>query len=485
MKIQYQNTTIENTTIDTLIIGVTIDSDFDYALLSLDKISDGFFSQLKKSDLLPTKVGQIRTFYQVPSIKVTRVAVIAYDASQKGLEKVAKTLAHYLRDHDIKKTAISLTDNDFANLSEEKKARLLTQNIIDADYVCDTYKSDNKEKTPLDITLLGKTQKSIETGISQGIAIATGMNTLKDLGNAPGNICTPKYLAHQAKQLADEFDSLSVEILKERDIKDLKMGALLSVSKGSVEKPRLITLTHKGGTDDPIIFVGKGVTFDSGGISLKPGAGMDEMKYDMCGAGSVIGAIRTIAMLNLPVNVIGIIPTVENMPSGCATKPGDIVTSMSGKTIEVLNTDAEGRMILCDALTYAQQFKPKALIDIATLTGAVIIALGRNPSGLISNNDSLAAAINDAGEKSGDRVWQLPLWEEYVEQLQSPFADLQNIGGREAGTITAGCFLAEFTKEVNWAHLDIAGTAWSSGKNKGATGRPVPLLVEYVMSQIN
>ncbi len=255
------------------------------------------------------------------------------------------------------------------------------------------------------------------------------------------------------------------------------------MSKGSIEPPRLIKLQHKGSDDAPIIFVGKGVTFDTGGISLKPGAGMDEMKYDMCGAGSVLGVMQTVAELNLPLNVIGIVPTVENMPSDRASKPGDIVKSMSGKSIEILNTDAEGRLILCDALTYAQQFKPKALIDIATLTGAVIIALGREPSGLMSNDDDLAAALLTAGEACGDRAWRLPIWDEYTELLKSPFADLQNIGGREAGTITAGCFLGEFTKDVAWAHLDIAGTAWKNRKG-GATGRPVPILMQYLLSQL-
>ncbi|PID65688.1 MAG: leucyl aminopeptidase [Gammaproteobacteria bacterium] len=485
MHIKIKDTAIEKVSADVLFVGLEVEADFSAALSALDKITAGFFTRLKKQRLLPEKDGHIRTFYQLPNIKAQSVAVIAYKADQKGLPKAAKNISAYLGDYRIKQAAVTLTGNDFADLSLTTKAKLLVQNLLSAAYICDDYKSEKEDKHATDIILLSnkKDRKAITAGVRQGSAIAAGMNTLKTLGNAPGNVCTPRYLAAQAKKLARQYDSLSVDILKEKDIKALKMGALLSVAKGSIEKPRLIKLEHKGGEGDPIILVGKGVTFDSGGISLKPGAGMDEMKYDMCGAGSVIGTMQAVAMLDLPVNVIGIIPSVENMPSDRASKPGDIVTSMSGKTIEILNTDAEGRLILCDAITYARQFKPKALIDIATLTGAVIIGLGRHPSGLMSNNDELAKQLIQAGETSADRVWQLPIWPEYVEQLKSPFADLQNIGGREAGTITAGCFLGEFAKDIAWAHLDIAGTAWQTRK-AGATGRPVPLLVEYIMAQL-
>ena len=265
------------------------------------------------------------------------------------------------------------------------------------------------------------------------------------------------------------------------------MGSLLSVTAGTQQPAKMIVLEYKGDKTrgKPIVLVGKGVTFDSGGISLKPGAGMDEMKYDMCGAASVLGTLSAIAEYKLPLNVTGIIPAVENMPSGSATRPGDVVTSMSGQTIEVLNTDAEGRLILCDALTYAGRYKPSFVIDIATLTGACVMALGSHASGLLSNDDSLAQALENAGQTSGDRVWRLPLWNEYDKQLKSNFADMANIGGREAGTITAACFLGRFTKNYRWAHLDIAGTAWNSGTNKGATGRPVPLLVEFLAEQVS
>lgn len=459
----------------------------DSALAELDRATDGFFSAQNDAGRLPKQAGEIRTFFDVSGVAAQSVAVIAMKKTQNGLASAAKSLYQYACEYRVADMALALFAEDCrhqdAAIGTEKAARVVTQQLLHADYRFEGFKSDMDDKLPLAIHILCSEDDGVALGVAQGQAIGNGMNTLRDLGNLPGNVCTPKYLAKTAKKLAKEFDNLSVNVLKESEISDLGMGALLSVSKGSIEPPRLITLHHQGSDDDPIILVGKGVTFDTGGISLKPGAGMDEMKYDMCGAGSVLGTMRTVAELNLPINVMGIVPTVENMPSDRASKPGDIVKSMSGKTIEILNTDAEGRLILCDALTYAQQFKPKALIDIATLTGAVIVALGREPSGLMSNNDELAAALLTAGDRCGDRAWRLPIWDEYVELLKSPFADLQNIGGREAGSITAGCFLSEFAKDVPWAHLDIAGTAWKNRKG-GASGRPVPLLVEYLMSQV-
>jgi leucyl aminopeptidase len=311
------------------------------------------------------------------------------------------------------------------------------------------------------------------------------MNTARQLGNLPANICTPNYLASQAKALAKGQAKVTTTVLTEADMKKLKMGSLLSVSAGSDQPAKLIIIKYQGAKTGvkPIVLVGKAVTFDTGGISLKPGGGMDEMKYDMCGGASVFGVINALIESQLPVNVIGIVPATENMPNGNATKPGDVVTSMSGQTIEILNTDAEGRLILCDALTYAERFKPAAVIDIATLTGAVIGALGKVSAGLLANNDELAEQLLTSGTRSGDRAWRLPLWEEYDQLLKSNFADMANIGGPQAGTITAACFLARFTKKYKWAHLDVAGTAWISGPQKGATGRPVPLLMDYVCSQ--
>jgi leucyl aminopeptidase len=324
--------------------------------------------------------------------------------------------------------------------------------------------------------------------VAQAVAVANGMELTKDLGNLPGNFATPTYLANTAKKLAKEF-KLQVEVLDRKQLQALKMGSFLSVTAGSDEPPKFIVLKHMGGKakDAPVVLVGKGITFDSGGISLKPGASMDEMKYDMCGAASVLGTFRAIAEMKLKLNVIGVIPSCENMPSGRATKPGDIVTSMSGQTIEVLNTDAEGRLILCDALTYAERFKPAAVVDIATLTGAIITSLGHHNTGLFTRHDEahdkLAEELLAAGKQASDTAWRMPVEDVYQEQLKSNFADIANIGGPAGGSITAACFLERFTKKYTWAHLDIAGTAWKSGAAKGATGRPVGLLTTFLINR--
>lgn len=321
----------------------------------------------------------------------------------------------------------------------------------------------------------------VEAALARGRAIVAGVDMAKDLGNLPGNHCTPSYLAEQARALGKSH-GLKVQVLEQKDMEKLGMGTLLAVARGSHEPPKFIVLKYNGADKDskPVVLVGKGITFDTGGISLKPPADMDEMKYDMSGAGSVLGTLRAVAELGLPLNVVGLIPTCENMPNGRATKPGDIVTSMSGQTVEILNTDAEGRLILCDALTYAERFEPAAVVDVATLTGACVIALGHVISGLLANDDDLAREVQRAGDAAWDRCWQLPLLEDYQEQLKSNFADMANIGGRPGGTITAAAFLSRYTKKYPWAHLDVAGTAYKSGKHKGSTGRPVPLLVHFL-----
>ena len=326
--------------------------------------------------------------------------------------------------------------------------------------------------------------KELKSAVEQGIAMVEGMHLAKDLGNLPPNVCTPTYIAKTAQSLIKKA-GLKVEVLGRKQIEALGMGSFLSVAQGSETPPQFIVMRHQGGKagEAPIVLVGKGITFDTGGISLKPGEAMDEMKYDMCGAASVIGTLYAAGLMKLKQNVIGVIPTCENMPSGQATRPGDIVKSMSGQTIEILNTDAEGRLILCDALTYVERFKPKAVIDIATLTGACIIALGHVHSGLFSDDEDLVSALTKAGNASLDTVWRLPLDAAYHEQLKSNFADVANIGGRPAGSVTAACFLSRFTEKYKWAHLDIAGTAWKSGAAKGSTGRPVPLLVNFLLER--
>ena len=338
--------------------------------------------------------------------------------------------------------------------------------------------------TPVsEAAIAGLAVGAAEAGLVLGRALGAAMNQARRLADLPGNICTPSYLAETAQTMAAQH-ALTVTVLERADMEALGMGSLLSVARGSVEPPKFIVLEYRGAGDKkPVVLVGKGITFDSGGISLKPGEGMDEMKYDMSGAAAVLATMNAVAELKLAINLVVIVPTCENLPAGNANKPGDIVRSMSGQTIEVLNTDAEGRLILCDALTYAERFKPAAVIDVATLTGACVIALGHVTSGLYANDDALARDLLQAAEVSGDRAWRMPLFDDYQEQLKSPFADMANIGGRPAGSITAACFLSRFAKAYRWAHLDIAGTAWKSGASKGATGRPVPLLLHYLAAR--
>ena len=348
-----------------------------------------------------------------------------------------------------------------------------------------TKKSNEKKESKLkQVTFINLNKKNKNT-LNYGLAIGNGINKARELGNLPANICTPKYLSSEARKLSKKYSNIRTTIFNEKKLKELKMNSLLSVGNGSHEESQFIIMKYDGGkrTSPNHVLIGKGITFDTGGISLKPSNKMDEMKFDMCGAASVLGTMHAIAEMKLPINVIGVIAAAENMPSSKATKPGDVVTSMSGKTIEILNTDAEGRLVLCDALTYVERFKPKSVIDIATLTGACVVALGHHASGLMSNNDELAEEIIKAGQDSNDRVWQLPLWDEYKKQLNSPFADLANIGVGGAGTITAACFLSEFAKNYPWAHLDIAGTAWNQDSLKSASGRPVNLLCQYLIRE--
>jgi leucyl aminopeptidase len=395
--------------------------------------------------------------------------------SNKNLEKLITTISKTLNKNKIKSVFVpTLANDDFIKIASKI--------FVSCDYQIQKPHLEN-EANSLTEVVLASSDNNDNTNIETGKYIAAGMNLCKDLADKPSNICTPSYLANTAEKMASDFD-LTCEILEEKDMQELGMNSLLSVSKGSVEQPKLITLTYNGdGNAQPIVLVGKGVTFDSGGISLKPGSGMDEMKYDMGGAASVLGTMRAIAKIKPKLNLVVIVPAVENMPNGNASKPGDVVKSMSGQTIEILNTDAEGRLILCDALTYAKKFNPKSVINTATLTGAVIVALGKHHSGIMGNNQELIDSLIASGKVANDTLWQLPLGDEFDEMLKSNFADMANIGGREAGSITAGCFLARFTKDYNWAHLDIAGTAWHSGANKGATGRPVSLLCEYLLNQ--
>ena len=421
----------------------------------------------------------------VEGYKSRRVLVVGLGElplTKKNFIKALKSLSSAMSNSKVKNVVIPSVEVEGADESwiQISIARVLKNESYKVNKV-----GVKEEKS--DILLEAVNIYSKNNGVSEiqkGVAIANGMALTRELGDLPPNICTPTYIADTAKSIAKTY-GLECEILEESDMESLGMHSLLSVSKGSSQPGKLISLKYSNaGNDAPIVLVGKGVTFDSGGISLKPGSGMDEMKYDMCGAASVLGTMSAIAEMNLKVNLIVVVPAVENMPAHNASKPGDVVKSMSGQTIEILNTDAEGRLILCDALTYCEKYKPKTVIDIATLTGAVIIALGKHHSGVMSNDQDLADALKISGESAQDTVWQLPLDEEYDDQLKSNFADMANIGGREAGTVTAGCFLARYTKKYSWAHIDIAGTAWLGGSKKGATGRPVPLLTQYIMDQV-
>jgi len=429
----------------------------------------------------------------VPGIQARRVLLVGLgkedERKDRHYRKLVKGITATLKQSAIRSVVFAL-DGKASELDDPyRETRQLVEWISASFYQYDETKSKKADPVKLEHVMIRLEEQDVELGegaLLDGVAIANGVDTAREVGNLPGNICTPTYLAERAQTLAAEFDELHVEVLDEEQMAELGMNALLAVGKGSAEPSRLIVIEYRGGEaeEKPYALVGKGITFDTGGISLKPGAGMDEMKFDMCGAASVLGTMEALAEMQLPINVVGIIASAENMPGSQATKPGDIVTTMSGQTVEILNTDAEGRLVLCDALTYAGRFEPRAVVDIATLTGACIIALGHQATGVLANDDELASALLEAGDYAADRGWPLPLWDEFQEQLDSNFADMANIGGRPAGTITAACFLSRFTKEYSWAHLDIAGVAWNSGgKEKGATGRCVPMLCQYLLDQ--
>ncbi|MFA5494177.1 MAG: leucyl aminopeptidase [Porticoccaceae bacterium] len=473
---------------DSLVVLLPTSGKLSDTASSINRATGGLVASLLKSGEL-AKSGGSATLYAPPGLAAKKLVLISAGdkaPSDSQFFKLAGKIASLITAPGTKSAAVHLNGVGPDNRDRPWCAQQVARAAGEALYLFDQCKSKKEQNRPaLAKTSLHSDSKDtaqLNAAIDRGLALAKGVNYARELGDLPANICTPSYLATRARELAKGTPNLSAKVLTEKQMEELKMGSLLSVTAGTDTPAQLIILEYKGGARGaaPVALVGKGVTFDSGGISLKPGAGMDEMKYDMCGAASVLGALVTAAELKLPVNIIALIPAVENMPSGKATKPGDIVTSMSGQTIEVLNTDAEGRLILCDALTYVERYKPKAVVDIATLTGACVVALGNHATGLFSNNDDLAAELLACGEESGDRAWRMPVWEDYDQQLKSNFADIANVGGRNAGSVTAACFLGRFTKNYAWAHLDIAGTAWHSGSNKGATGRPVPLLVEYL-----
>ena len=459
----------------------------------LDKASGGHISDIVRRGDMEGKAGSTLLLHNVPATLCDRVLLVGLGKEKEFREKefasAIRTTVKVLNETGAFDASIFLTELPVRKRSIAWRIRQTAIIALDATYKFDQFKSKKEEiRRPLrKLTLSVERRNELapaEEALNQGLAIAEGMAMTKTLGNLPPNICHPTYLAEQAQAMALEF-KLGCEILDRPEMEKLGMLSLLSVARGSHQPPKLIVLTYKSGktSEKPVVLVGKGVTFDTGGISLKPGAEMDEMKYDMCGAASVLGVMRAVARMALPINLTVVVPATENMPGGNATRPGDIVTSMSGQTIEILNTDAEGRLILCDALTYAERFEPDTVIDVATLTGACVVALGSVATGLFANKDALARDLLDAGDEANDRAWHMPLWDDYQELLKSPFADMANIGGRHGGAISAACFLSRFTKKFDWAHLDIAGTAWKSGADKGATGRPVPMLTHYLLQR--
>ncbi|PXF63135.1 leucyl aminopeptidase [Kangiella spongicola] len=477
-----------------LIVGVFESRKLSAPAQQIDDISEGYINAIVKRGDMEGKFGQTLLLHNVPGTSCDRVLLVGcgkereFDAIK--YKKISGKVIKLLNETGATEAINTLPLLNIKGQELYSKVRFAVEAANNSLYLFEQLKSEKSEtRRPLrKMTLFIESRADLAEGekaINHACAITAGQSLTRDLANLPGNICNPTYLANLAEDLAKEYSSLNTNILDESELKEMGAGAFVSVSQGSDQPGKLICMEYNGGDkgDKPLVFVGKGITFDTGGISLKPGAGMDEMKFDMGGAASVFGLIKSVSEMGLPINVVGVVAAAENMPSGGASRPGDVVTSLSGKTIEILNTDAEGRLVLCDALTYVEKYDPEIVIDIATLTGAVIIALGHEASGVMSNNNALANEIENASDMANDRVWRLPIWDEYHEQLKSNVADFTNLGGRPAGTITAGCFLSKFTKKYRWAHIDIAGTAWKSGADKGATGRPVPLLSQIVINR--
>lgn len=492
IRFQLQGTDPLQKTTDCLVLGIWEKGSAHALTSNVDKSSGKLIENIKKSGDIKGKTGDSLLLHKPDKLKAARLLLIgcgeekSFDA--RAYVKAAKAAAKALLASGAKNAVIALPQMPVQDRDTEWAVSQLVREIGVADYRYDQTKSKKADTPALKTVHIAtdSARKSLKDAVQVGACTAEGMNTARELGNLPGNICTPTYLAQFASKLGTKHKSLKTQVLSEKQMQKLGMGSLLSVGHGSVEESKLVVIEHKGAKNadsKPYVLVGKGITFDTGGISIKAGAGMDEMKFDMCGAASVLGTMQAVAELNLPINVTAVIAAAENMPSDRATKPGDVITSMSGQTIEVLNTDAEGRLVLCDALTYVERFKPRTVIDVATLTGAAVATFGDVASVVLSNHQALADEILEIGQQTQDYSWQLPLWDEYQPLLDSNFADIANIGGPKAGTITAACFLSRFTKKYHWAHLDIAGSAWLSGAQKGATGRPVPLLLEYLRRQ--
>ena len=479
-------------TADCAVVGVYEDGDLGMAARQLDGQLSGLIAKLNKEGDFGGKLGDALLLPSPAGSAAARVLLVGLGLrpsfGRKQYRKALQSAIHALGKTGAGNAIVYLALEKVAELDVHYRAKIVAEIFSSQLYKVPDLKTGVKPKKSRLASVSvavgdARSLKSAEEGLAVGSAVAAGMSFSRDLANLPPNVCTPTYLGNCAQALAREFPSIKTKVLDGQAIKALRMGAFLAVTQGSDQPPRLIVCEYRGAKKDsaPICLLGKGITFDSGGISLKDPGAMDEMKFDMSGGAAVIGALRAIAELKLPLNVVVIVAACENMPSGGAVKPADIVTTMSGQTVEILNTDAEGRLILCDAITYSRRFKPAAVIDVATLTGACIVALGNHFSGLMSNDEALAGELSSAGIRADDRAWRMPIGEEYVDQLKSNFADIANIGGREGGACTAASFLSKFAKDLRWAHLDVAGTAWLGGAQKGSTGRPVPLLVDFLI----
>ena len=474
-----------------VVVGVYETRRLSAAASALDRVSKGYLSKVVLRGDMQGRLGKTLLLHDAPGV-TGRILLVGLGRESEFREKqyreAVAAAVGALQGTGAEEASLHLTELAVGRHDAQWKVAQAVTVAGGSGYRFTRMKSKDADERPalrrLALSVDRAAGKGAAAGLEQGLAVTHGVSLARDLGNLPPNVCTPSHLADEARELARRY-RMKLTVLGREDMERIGMRTLLSVAQGSAQPPRFITLEHRGGpkAQKPVVLVGKGITFDTGGISIKPAAEMDEMKFDMCGAAAVLGTLKAAGEMRLPLNLVGAIPATENMPGGRATRPGDIVTSLSGQTVEILNTDAEGRLILCDALTYVERFRPAAVIDIATLTGACVIALGHVATGLFANDEALAREVVAAGEDACDRVWRMPLWDDYQEQLKSNFADFANIGGRPAGAVTAACFLARFAKKYTWAHLDIAGTAWKSGKEKGATGRPVPLLTQFLIGR--
>ena len=489
MKFSLSTHTPEKADTQCLVIGIIEEAGVSGAAARIDEASGGEISRLLASGDIDASRGSKTMLHGLNGVKAGRILVMGFGSAEKldysRFEMTCMDAGKFLRDHRVTEAHLCLADVALDGSDYNWRLRQQALAVHRANYLYSATKKQH-EHTPRPLTAASfPDSDGAAEAIEQARGLAAGFLRARELGNLPPNLCTPEYLAGQATEIASRFDKADVEILGPEEMAELGMNALLAVGQASANTPRLIILKYNGAGEGkaPVVFVGKGITFDTGGISLKPGPNMDQMKFDMCGAAGVIGAFEACAELGLEINLVAMVAAAENMPGGKAYRPGDVLTSMSGQTIEVLNTDAEGRLVLCDALTYAERYEASAIVDVATLTGACVVALGHHASGLMTRHDDLAEELLAAGRQVHDRAWRLPIWEDYQSQLKSPFADMKNVGGMPAGAITAGCFLARFTKKQRWAHLDIAGSAWKWGETEGATGRPVGLLTQFLINQ--